>query len=229
MIKLKIFSNLFFARNDTKLPFYLSVVSVIINILISVSLFNRLGFIIIPIATSISSWINVLLHFYFIKKRNLHNFDSKFIYRFPRMILSVVVMGIILYLLLGFFSDKFDYNESWKFIYLFIIVIVSLISYFLISTILGAFKFNTFLAFFATTGIILSAAYMLYLYKRIIFGLQTNEKLKEILDLDLREMIIMIPLIIVVIIIGIFPNIFLEPMRLPIETIINNYEIVNGK
>ena len=70
---------------------------------------------------------------------------------------------------------------------------------------------------------------MLYLYKRIIFGLQTNEKLKEILDLDLREMIIMIPLIIVVIIIGIFPNIFLEPMHLPIEIIINNYEIVNGK
>ena len=96
-------------------------------------------------------------------------------------------------------------------------------------TILGAFKYNTFLAFLATTGIILSAAYMLYLYKRIIFGLQTNEKLKDILDLDLREMIIMIPLIIVVIIIGIFPNIFLEPMRLPIETIINNYEIVNGK
>jgi len=95
-------------------------------------------------------------------------------------------------------------------------------------TILGAFKHNTFLAFFATTGIILSAAYMLYLYKRIIFGLQTNEKLRDILDLDLREMIIMIPLIIVVIIIGIFPNIFLEPMRLPIETIINNYEIVNG-
>ena len=96
-------------------------------------------------------------------------------------------------------------------------------------TILGAFKYNTFLAFFATTGIILSAAYMLYLYKRIIFGLQTNEKLKDILDLDLREMIIMIPLIIVIIVIGIFPNIFLEPMRLPIETIINNYEIVNGK
>ena len=139
---LKIFSNLFFARNDTKLPFYLSIVSVILNILISVSLFSRVGFVIIPIATSISSWINVLLHFYFIKKRNLHNFDSKFIYRFPRMILSVVVMGIILYLLLGFFSDKFDYNESWKFIYLFIIVVISLLSYFLISNFSGAFKFK---------------------------------------------------------------------------------------
>jgi len=139
---LKIFSNLFFARNDTRLPFYLSVISVIINILISVLLFGRLGFVIIPIATSISSWVNVFLHFYFIRKRDLHNFDNKFIYKFPRMILSVVVMGIILYLLLGFFSDKFDYNESWKFIYLFIIVVVSLLSYFLISNFSGVFKFK---------------------------------------------------------------------------------------
>jgi len=139
---LKIFSNFFFARNNTKLPFYLSVVSVIINILISVSLFNRIGFVIIPIATSISSWINVFLHFYFIKKMDFHSFDSKFIYQFTRMLLSVVVMGIVLYLLLGFLSDKFNYNESWKFIYLFIIVIISLFSYLLISNFSGAFKFK---------------------------------------------------------------------------------------
>jgi len=139
---LKIFSNFFFARNDTKTPFYLSVISVTINILISVSLFGRFGFVIIPIATSISSWTNVLMHYYFIKKKDLHFFDNKFIYKFPRMILSVVAMGMLLYLLLGFFSDKFDYNESWKFIYLFIIVIISLISYFLISNFSGAFKFK---------------------------------------------------------------------------------------
>ena len=47
-----------------------------------------------------------------------------------------------MYLLLGFFSDKFDYNESWKFIYLFIIVIISLLGYFLISNFSGAFKFR---------------------------------------------------------------------------------------
>ena len=139
---LKIFSNFFFARNDTKTPFYLSVVSVALNIIISLSLFSKLGFIIIPIATSISSWINVFMHYYFIKKRNLHIFDSKFIYKFPRMILSAVAMGVVLYLLLAFFSNKFYYNESWKFIYLFIIVSISLISYFLISNYLGAFKFR---------------------------------------------------------------------------------------
>jgi len=139
---LKIFSNFFFARNDTKTPFYLSLVSVTLNIIISVSLFNRIGFIIIPIATSISSWINVFMFYYFIKVRDIHTFDKKFIYKFPRIVLSAVVMGIVLYLLLGFFSDKFDYNESWKFVYLFIIVIISLISYFLISNFSGAFKFK---------------------------------------------------------------------------------------
>jgi len=139
---LKIFSNFFFARDDTKTPFYLSTVSIILNILISVSFFNKIGFVIIPIATSISSWINVLFYFYFIRKRNLYNFDKMFIYKFPRMILSVVVMGIGLYLLLGFFSDKFNYNESWKFIYLFIIVIISLFIYFLTSNFSGAFKFK---------------------------------------------------------------------------------------
>ena len=139
---LKIFSNYFFARNDTKTPFYLSVFSVILNVLISVIFFKKIGFVIIPIATSISSWINVFLHFYFIKDRNLYNFDKKFVYKFPRIILSVVVMGTVLYFLLGFFSDKFDYNESWKFIYLFIIVIISLFIYFLISNFSGAFKFK---------------------------------------------------------------------------------------
>jgi putative peptidoglycan lipid II flippase len=139
---LKILSNFFFARNDTKTPFYLSVISVTLNILISLSLFGKLGFIIIPIATSISSWANVLMHYYFIKKRDLHNFDTKFIYKFPRIILSTIVMGIIVYFMLGIFSDKFDYNESWKSIYLFIIVSICLISYFLISNFSGAFKFK---------------------------------------------------------------------------------------
>jgi len=139
---LKILSNFFFARNDTKTPFYLSLFSVILNIFISVSLFGKIGFIIIPIATTVSSWINVLLHFYFIKKRNLHYFDTQFIYKFPKIILSVVAMGIIFHFLLIFFSSEFDYNESWKSIYLFIIIVICLVSYFLVSNFSGAFKFK---------------------------------------------------------------------------------------
>ena len=82
------------------------------------------------------------MHYYFIKKRNLHTFDSQFIYRIPRIVLSVVAMGVSLYFLLIFFSDKFIYNESWKSIYLFIIVIVCLFIYFVISNFSGAFKFK---------------------------------------------------------------------------------------
>jgi len=94
--------------------------------------------------------------------------------------------------------------------------------------ILGAFKYNTFIALFAATGIILGAVYMLYLYKNIIFGILNNEKLKDILDLNTREKIILYPLVALVIFIGIFPNIFLDPMRLSIELIISNYVSANA-
>ena len=70
---------------------------------------------------------------------------------------------------------------------------------------------------------------MLYLYKNIIFGKLSNNKLNEILDLDIREKIILYPLIFMIIIIGIFPNLFLDPMRLSIDLIISNYEIANAK
>ena len=94
--------------------------------------------------------------------------------------------------------------------------------------ILGAFKYNTFVALVAALGIVLGAIYMLYLYKNIIFGVVNNEKLKDILDLDLREKLILYPLVVLVLIIGIFPNIFLEPMRQSVEIIVTNYEIANG-
>ena len=95
--------------------------------------------------------------------------------------------------------------------------------------IVGAFKYSSIVVIGSATGIVLSAVYMLYLYKRIIFGEMSNEKLSEILDLNNREKITLIPLAIAVIFIGIFPNIFIEPMRLPLESIIFNYEFANAK
>ena len=95
--------------------------------------------------------------------------------------------------------------------------------------IVGSFKYSSYVVVGAATGIILSAVYMLYLYKRIIFGKITNNKLSEILDLDAREKTILIPLAVLVIIIGLYPNLFLDPMRQSLEIIISNYEVSNAK
>ena len=65
---IKVFSTFFFANNNTKTPFYISVFSVALNICISVYYFKSVGFIIIPIATTISSWFNSFLLFVYLKK-----------------------------------------------------------------------------------------------------------------------------------------------------------------
>ena len=79
---IKIFSTFLFARDNTKSPFYYSLISVLINITISIIFFKQIGFIIIPIATTISSWINAILLFIklsennFFKLRNILNFSN---------------------------------------------------------------------------------------------------------------------------------------------------------
>ena len=62
---IKVFSTFFFANHDTKTPFYISLVAVILNVIISVYYFKNIGFIIIPIATTISSWFNAIILFIF--------------------------------------------------------------------------------------------------------------------------------------------------------------------
>ena len=61
---IKVFSSFLFARHNTKIPFYFSLVSVLINVFISIYFFSSIGFIIIPIATTISSWINSFYYFF---------------------------------------------------------------------------------------------------------------------------------------------------------------------
>jgi len=75
---IKVFSTFFFANQDTKTPFYISLISVILNILISVYFFREIGFIIIPIATTISSWFNAIILFVYLKNKDLFDFSKLF-------------------------------------------------------------------------------------------------------------------------------------------------------
>ena len=88
----------------------------------------------------------------------------------------------------------------------------------------GAFQLSTWLAALMATGLILGAAYMLYLYRRVIFGKLTKENLKSILDLNTREIIIFVPLIVVVIWMGVYPTSFLDPMEVSITKLVVEYE-----
>jgi len=72
-------------------------------------------------------------------------------------------------------------------------------------TLVAAFKANTWVAFFATTGVVLSAAYALYLYRRMIFGVLDKSTLKAIADMTPREIAFMAPLVILTILFGFYP------------------------
>jgi len=84
----------------------------------------------------------------------------------------------------------------------------------------GAYKRDSLLAFVASFGVILGAAYMLWLYRRVIFGELVKDDLKSILDLNAREIAIFAPMIAVVVWMGVQPNFFLDPMRASIARIV---------
>ncbi len=91
-------------------------------------------------------------------------------------------------------------------------------------TLLGAFEVNTWVALFATTGIILSAGYALWLYRRIIFGTITNPALKHIKDLSWREITVIAPLIVITIWFGFHPNPILDISATSVEALMADFK-----
>ena len=77
-------------------------------------------------------------------------------------------------------------------------------------TLVGIFQANTWAAFFATTGVILSAGYALWLYRRVVFGDLIKESLKQIEDMNARDRWIFAPLVVMVILLGIYPALVLD-------------------
>jgi putative peptidoglycan lipid II flippase len=142
----KILSNFFFARDNTKTPFYISIVIVLINIFISVSLFSSFGFIIIPIATSIATWIGVLFYFYLLNQKKSLLLDVQLIPNFLKILCSTIIMSFILVLALNNFADYLDYNYKFKAIYLISIVGFAGIVYLLSCFILGILKIKNYKA-----------------------------------------------------------------------------------
>ena len=91
-------------------------------------------------------------------------------------------------------------------------------------TLLSAFKANTWVAILATTGIILSAAYALYLYRRVIFGAPEKASLRGILDLSPREVAILAPLVLLTIFYGFYPAPVLDVTATSVKNLVQNYQ-----
>jgi NADH-quinone oxidoreductase subunit M len=91
-------------------------------------------------------------------------------------------------------------------------------------TLLGAFRANTWVAFFATLGVILSAAYALWLYRKVVFGALEKPTLKDILDLSLRERIILYPLVAVTIFYGVYPAPIISTTSASVEALVTKYQ-----
>ena len=91
-------------------------------------------------------------------------------------------------------------------------------------TLVGAFKANIWIAVGATSGVILSAAYALWLYRRVIFGDLTKESLKSIQDMDNREILLMTPLIFMTILLGVYPSFILDMIAPSVETLLAHIE-----
>ena len=82
---------------------------------------------------------------------------------------------------------------------------------------LGVFQDNAIVTALIGTGVVLSAAYMLWLYKRVVFGEMTNAKLKKITDVNGREVSILLPMAVLAILFGIYPNLILKPIHASVE------------
>ena len=139
---IKIFSTFLFARHNTKIPFYFSFFSVNINIIISIYFFKEVGFIIIPIATTISSWLNVFLLFIYINRKKYYSINLAFIKSMFKIIVSTILTSYVFYNFIKFFSENLKYGSEYKLLTIILLVIITFVIYLFISILTKAFKIS---------------------------------------------------------------------------------------
>ena len=89
----------------------------------------------------------------------------------------------------------------------------------------GTFQKNYLVAMLATFGVVLGAAYMLWLVKRVIFGVTKNDQIKNLRDVNKSEMLMLIILALLIILFGFYPAPLMETLNVTVDNLIDNYEI----
>jgi putative peptidoglycan lipid II flippase len=140
----KIFQPGFYAREDTKTPMYFAIIAVVINIAASFVLSKTLAHVGIALATSIAAWVNALLLVITSVKRKHYAADARFKSRLPRMILSLVIMGAVLfglsYFLRGNYAEGAGFAAAaWGLV---AIMAGGIAAYFIAAHVTRAFRFS---------------------------------------------------------------------------------------
>ena len=151
--------------------------------------------------------------------------------------LSHGVVSAALFLIVGVVYDRVHSREISSYgglvhrmpVYAFVFMVIMLASIGLPATsgfvgefliFVGAFQVNTWVAMLGLTGVILGAAYMLWLYRRVIFGELKKENLKSITDLNMREIGFFAPLVVLALFMGIYPKPFLDVLHVSVENLV---------
>ncbi len=92
-------------------------------------------------------------------------------------------------------------------------------------TLIGVFQVNTWVGVFAATGVILSACYALWLYRRVVFGDLIKESLKSITDMTTRERAIFAPLVVMTILLGVYPSLVTDIIGPSVSALVENYDV----
>ena len=93
---------------------------------------------------------------------------------------------------------------------------------------MGIFQVNTWVAMFATTGVILSAAYALWLYRRVVMGDLIKESLRTISDMTTRERFIFAPLVLMTLLLGVYPALVLDIIGPSVTALVDNYDMATA-
>ncbi len=130
------------AFDNTKTPFHFSIVSVLLNIFISVYFFNKIGFIIIPIATTISSWFNTFLLLFYVLSKKYFSFYKSFPIKFLNILFVSFFSSYIFYKLIQNFNEYLIYESDHKLLTIVLLVITTFLIYIITSIATKAFKIS---------------------------------------------------------------------------------------
>ena len=138
----KVFQPGFYAREDTRTPMHFAIISVVVNVVASITLSRWFGHVGIALATSIAAWVNCLLLGVTLSKRGLFSLDDRSRYRLPRIVVSSLVMGGLL--LAGAWALRGNYAEGQGFVAaawgLLLLVSGGALSYFAVAHLSGAMR-----------------------------------------------------------------------------------------